>query len=138
MGKILSLIQIARDPKTRRFTDRKECSEGKVKDVAGQFLLVPGENQGFPACRRCGFDPWVGKIPWRRAQPPTPVFLPGESHGWRSLADYSPWGHKESDTTERLTLSLSFPLVTSQGSSLAHNDFPSLESIINPKALLIV
>ena len=51
------------------------------------------------------FDPWVGKIPWRRKWQPTPVFLPGESHGWRSLVGYSPWGRKESDTTERLKLS---------------------------------
>ena len=42
--------------------------------------------------RRHGFDPWVGKIPWRREWPPTPLFLPGESHGQRSLAGYSPWG----------------------------------------------
>ena len=48
---------------------------------------------------KCGFDPWVGKIPWRRKQQPTPVFLPGESHGQRSLMDYSPWGCKESDMT---------------------------------------
>jgi len=41
-------------------------------------------------CKRCGFDPWVGRIPWRRAWQPTPVFLPGESHGKRSLAGYSP------------------------------------------------
>ena len=41
-----------------------------------------------------------GKIPWRRAWQPTPVFLPGESHGQRSLAGYSPWGCKESDMTE--------------------------------------
>ena len=40
------------------------------------------------------------KIPWRRAWQPTPVFLPGESHGQRSLAGYSPQGHKELDTTE--------------------------------------
>ena len=45
-------------------------------------------------CRRCGLDPWVGKIPWRRKWQPTPVFLPGESHGQKNLADYSPWGHK--------------------------------------------
>ena len=57
-------------------------------------------------CRRLGFDPWVGKVPWRREWPPTPVFLPRESHGQRSLAGYSPWGCKESDTTEQLTLSL--------------------------------
>ena len=54
---------------------------------------------------------WVWKVPWRRAWQPTPVFLPGESHGQRSLAGYSPWGHKELDmtqldTTEQLTLSL--------------------------------
>ena len=46
-------------------------------------------------------DPWVGQIPWRRKWQPTPVFLPGESHG-RSLVGYSSWGRKESDTTERL------------------------------------
>ena len=51
------------------------------------------------------FDPWVRKIPWRRARQHTPVFLPGESHGQRSLA--GPWGPKELDVTEGLTLSLS-------------------------------
>ena len=50
-----------------------------------------------------GFDPWGGKIPWRRAWQPTPVCLPGESHGQRSLAGYSPWGRRESDTTEQLS-----------------------------------
>ena len=50
--------------------------------------------------RRHGFDPWVGKIPWRRAWQPTPVFLPGESHGQESLAGYSPWDRKKLDTTE--------------------------------------
>ena len=40
--------------------------------------------------RRRGFHPWVGKIPWRRAWQPTPVFLPGEAHGQRSLAGYIP------------------------------------------------
>ena len=39
---------------------------------------------------RHGFSPWIGKIPWRRAQQPTPVFLPGESHGQKSLVGYSP------------------------------------------------
>ena len=51
------------------------------------------------------FSPWVRKTPWRRKRKPTPVFLPGKFHGQRSLVDYSPWGHKESDTTESLTLS---------------------------------
>ena len=40
----------------------------------------------------CGFNPWVGKIPWSKAWQPTPLFLPGESHGQRSLGGYSPWG----------------------------------------------
>ena len=44
--------------------------------------------------RKPGFDPWVRKIPWARAQQSTPVFLPGESHGQRSLVGYSPWGHR--------------------------------------------
>ena len=49
--------------------------------------------------RRPGFSPWGGKIPWRMAWQPTPVFLPGKSHGQRSLAGYSPWGCRESDIT---------------------------------------
>ena len=58
-----------------------------------------------PACqcrrlKKCRFDPWVRKIPWKRARQSTPVLLPGESHGQRSLAGYSPRGHKESDMTE--------------------------------------
>ena len=50
--------------------------------------------------KRRGFSPWIGRIPWRRAWQPTPVFLPGESHGQRSLAGYSLYGRKELDTTE--------------------------------------
>ena len=58
--------------------------------------------------RRPRFDPYVGKIPWRKEWLPTPVFLPGELHGQRShLVGYSPWGRKESDMTEPLTLSVS-------------------------------
>ena len=49
-----------------------------------------------------GFNSWVVKIPWRRAWQPTPVFLPGESHGQRSLARYSPWGHTELDMTKAI------------------------------------
>ena len=58
-----------------------------------------------PACQcrrpeRCGFHPWVRKIPWRRARQPIPVFLPGEAHGQRSLAGSSPQGCKELEVTE--------------------------------------
>ena len=62
-------------------------------------------NHKEPACqcrrhRRCLFSPRVRKIPWRRAEQPTPVFLPGESHGQRSLVGYSPRGRKELDMME--------------------------------------
>ena len=50
--------------------------------------------------KRCGFDPWAGKIPWRRKRQPTPVLLPGKSHGQRNLGGYSPWSGQESDTTD--------------------------------------
>ena len=73
----------------------------------------PTSRLGFPGstsckepacqCRRCkrlGFNPWVRKIPWRRAEQPIPVFLPGESHGQKSLMGYGPQGQKESNTTE--------------------------------------
>ena len=49
-------------------------------------------------CKRCGFGPWFGEIPWRRTWQPTPVFLPEKSHGWRILA--CPCGYKELDMTE--------------------------------------
>ena len=57
-------------------------------------------NVGDPGC------PWIGKFAWRGEWQPTSVFLPGEFHGQTSLVGYRPWGHTESDTTERLTLSL--------------------------------
>ena len=55
--------------------------------------------------KRHGCDPWVRKIPWRRAWQTTPVFLPGEPHGQRSRAGYSPWVLKESDMTEHSSTS---------------------------------
>ena len=70
------------------------------------------ELQGFPGgsvvknllqCRRCRFDPWVWKMPWRMKQQSTPVFLSGKSHGHWNLAGYSPRGHKESDMAEKLS-----------------------------------
>ena len=65
-------------------------------------MVFPGGSavKNLPECRRHEFDPRVRKIPWRRRWLPTPVFLPGESHGQRSLSGYSPRGRQESDTTE--------------------------------------
>ena len=74
-----------------------------------------------PACRRPGFDPWVGKIPWRREWLPTPVFWPAEFH---ELC--SPWGRKEPDTTERLSLtSLSLPLAPPGKPCGVRHDLPT-------------
>ena len=81
------------------------CNAGDPGSIPGSGRS-PGEGIGYPLqysraslvaqliknrpqCRRPGFDPWVGKIPWRRERLPTPVFWPGESHGL-----YSPWGCK--------------------------------------------
>ena len=76
-----------------------------LSEISQTLYEVPGLPWWFsgkePACqcRRLRFNPWVGQIPWRRAWQPTPVFLPWKSHGQRSLAGCSPWGHKESDMT---------------------------------------
>ena len=92
-------------------------------------LNKPTDPCGFPGCsgdrvclqyRRLSFDPLVGNIPWRRACLPTPV-LPKELSGQRSLAGYSPWSRKGSDTTERLTLSLSLDLKGFPGGSAVKN-----------------
>ena len=73
----------------------------KRRGIQGQNNTLPEDDclQG----RRPGFHPWVGKILWRREWLPTPVCLPEECHGQRSLASYGPWGPKESDTTEWLS-----------------------------------
>ena len=74
-----------------------------LKSYKELIIGLPGGSAGKePACqcRRHRFDPWVGKILWRRKWQPTPVFLSGKFHGQRSLVSYSPWDRKESDTTE--------------------------------------
>ena len=69
----------------------------------------PGNARGEElTCQRrrhmgCEFEPWVGKIPWRRAWQPTPMFLPGESHGQRSLEGYSPRVRKSWTRLKRLS-----------------------------------
>ena len=68
---------------------------------SGSVVKNPPANTGDT-----GFSPWVEKIPWRRKWQPTPLFLPGKSHGQRSLVGYSPWGCKESDTAAAAAKSL--------------------------------
>ena len=70
--------------------------------TANGHSLVAETIKNWVTMWRPGFNPWVRKIPRRRAD--NPVFLPGEFHGQRSLVGYSPQSHKESDTTEGLTL----------------------------------
>ena len=89
----------------------KQCWNKRTplcKNLTLSTYLTPQtkrHSRGFPGgsdskesacqCRRHRFDPWIGKIPWRRKWQPTPVFLPGKSNGQRSLAGYyGPWGHK--------------------------------------------
>ena len=71
----------------------------KTKTKTGQNVNET-EMANFTKKGRPTFDPWVRKISWRRKWQPTPVFLLGKSHGRRNLVGYSPWGRKESDTTE--------------------------------------
>ena len=86
----------------------KNYSYQREKDKLGvwdQHTHPGGASGKEPTCqcrrhKRHGFNTWAGKTPWRRAWQPTPVFLLGKFHGQRNLAGYSPWGHKESDTTE--------------------------------------
>ena len=80
--------------------------------LPGICFPVPGASLVAQRVKQCGrpeFNSWVRKIPWRRKWQPTPVLLPGKPHGWRSLVGYSPWGHKESDTTEPLHFQFPVP-----------------------------
>ena len=77
-----------------------------------------GKKKNLPAIGRPGFDPWVGKIPWRRERLPTPVFRPGEFHGL-----YSQGGRKELDTTEQISLSLFNSMKPERGEEVREEKF---------------
>ena len=73
--------------------DRQQAEPQKVPYVIEDFPGGASDKEPISQCRkhkRCRFDPWVGKIPWRRAWQPTSVFLSGESHGQRSLMNHCP------------------------------------------------
>ena len=84
-----------------------ENIKAELRGVKARIRL-PGLHSGKESacwCRRhkrCGFSPWVRKIPWSRKWQPTPLFLPGEFHGQRSLVSYSPWGCKELDKAKHI------------------------------------
>ena len=88
-----------------RNRNSNNVGDSKPKQPLYSIILAFSRlSKGFPGgsvvknlaakCRRCRFDPWVRKIPWKRKWEPTPVFLPKKFYGQRSLAGYSPWGLK--------------------------------------------
>ena len=90
------LLTVQLDDTRNKNVSRHIPSEGGDRNFWYCSLLEMGSD-GKRIClyfRRPGFDPWVRKIPWRREWLPSPVFLPGESHGQRNLGDYCPWDHK--------------------------------------------
>ena len=103
---VVAYVYIEKEPNTQKKNQKQKY----------QILALVPSQEGLPwwlmgkesacQCKRHGFDPWVKKIPWRGKWQPRPVFLPGKSHGQRSLADCHPQGHKESDTTLQLSTHL--------------------------------
>ena len=82
----------------------RERERQKEREMPPWWLSGKESAHQCRGCQRCGFNPWVGKIPWRRAWQPTLVFLPRESHGQRNLVGYTPCSCKELDTTEQLRI----------------------------------
>ena len=91
-------------PWGRKESDKTERLHSLTHVHMGPPRWCSGKEPAWQSSRlqRHGFDPWVRKIPWRRAWQPTPVFLHGESHGQSRVTGYSPWGHRESETTEHI------------------------------------
>ena len=80
------------------FSERQGPQERMCRGLSEPY--ASSDSKDCLKCRRPKFHSWVRKIPWRRGWQPTPVFFPGDSRGQRSLVGYSPWGCKQSDTTE--------------------------------------
>ena len=94
----------------RKWIKSRDCAEQERNEVRRPWITSSNQcvsgllwwligKEPTCECVRHGFAPWVGKIPWRRKWQPTPVFLPGESHGQRSLAGYSPMWRQELEMT---------------------------------------
>ena len=99
-------IHNLRDFPVRPGVKNPPCNAGNVSLIPGQG--TSGSAGKESACNAGGlqkhrFNPWVRKAPWRKKWQPTPVFLPGKSHGQRSLVGYSPWVPKESALTELMS-----------------------------------
>ena len=94
------LVLSSRDTEKRQGKDKENTYE--VIITGGLLRWCSGKESAYQCRRhkRCGFDPWVWKIPWSSKWQPAPIFLPEKFHGQRSLVGYSLWGRKELDITE--------------------------------------
>ena len=129
-------ISLSRGSSRPRDWTQVSCIAGRLftdwatrEDHEHEFEQTLGNSEGQGSLARCspwdhkesdmtewlnnsnwwhGFDPWIGKISWNRKWQPAPIFLPGLSHGQRSLAGCNPWGRKELDTPERLSTHVHF------------------------------
>ena len=105
-------------------------SQGRGYMYIDSASLVAQMLKHLSAVRETWFDPWVRKIPWRSKWQPSPVLLPGKSHRRRSLVGYSPWGCKESDTTEQLHFHFIFW-------TLSINDMPGIRDVVSTLFFLL-
>ena len=100
------ILESPRIPGHDHIISRKLKRKPSLSEVKGYVHSHPGLTQWLSSkesackCRSHRFDPWVEKISWRKNWQPTPVFLSGQFHWQRNLADYSRWGCQESETTE--------------------------------------
>ena len=77
------------------------CGQESLRRNGVALIELPGGSDSKASCLQCGIRSLGREDPLEKEWQPTPVLLPGKSHGWRSVVGYSPWGHKELDTTER-------------------------------------
>ena len=108
-------------------------------DICFPISGLPWWLRWYSVCLQCGrpgFNPWVGKIPWRREWQPSPVLLPGKSHGQRSLVGYSPWGRKESDATDRLHFPITGWFTSSEVGGVGPGPFTTRDEMLGSKEVL--
>ena len=101
---IVDLAACLRIMNTSKYSQDSLCSWKSVNILEFTYVSALKSPPAVWRCRRHGFKPWVGKIPWRRKWQPTPQFLTGKSPGQRNLVDYSPQSCKGWDTTEEVSM----------------------------------
>ena len=96
------------------------------------MLFITAGEESTSQFRRFRFNPWVGKISWRRKWQPTPVFLPGKSQAEESDVGCSPWDHKQSDTTSQLNKNIA----ADKSLSINSNTFLATLFVLHMKTLI--